>query len=102
MPGMKVVGGVEYEPKRKQAPRSKPKKLSVTQAASSGDARALLVAMRDRVARAVESEETPARDLASLTKRLMDITRDIQSMDEQTGVGVPVDAGDEEFDPSTI
>lgn len=56
-------------------------RLSVDQAASSGDHRALLVAMRDRIARAVADPECPPRDLASLTRRLQDIAREIAQVD---------------------
>jgi hypothetical protein len=54
---------------------------SVTEAANGGTTRELLVAMRDRVAKDVQNENTPARDLAALTKRLMEIVRDIEAID---------------------
>ena len=60
----------------------KPKKvMTVSEAAKSGSARDLLLATRDRIALAVEDEKTPARDLAALTKRLMETVRDIESID---------------------
>lgn len=74
--------------------------MSVTQAASEGTDRQLLVAMRDRVAKAVENENTAARDLAALTKRLREITNDIRALDareSEEGTGA-VDSPDEEFD----
>jgi phage terminase small subunit len=61
------------------APKRPPR--TVTQAASGGSTRELLVSMRDRVAKDVENENTPARDLAALTKRLMEIVRDIEAID---------------------
>lgn len=57
------------------------RKLTVTQAASDGTPRELLVALRDRVARDVENPNTLARDLAALTRRLMEICRDIEALD---------------------
>ena len=54
---------------------------TVTEAAKAGTTRELLVAMRDRVAKDVQNENTPARDLAALTKRLMEIVRDIEAID---------------------
>lgn len=54
---------------------------TVTQAAATGTQRELLVAMRARVAEAVENDDTPARDLASLTKRLLEIAREIEAID---------------------
>ena len=62
----------------KAAP-AKPK--TVTQAASGGTTRELLVAMRDRTATSVEDPNTAARDLAALTKRLMEIVREIEAID---------------------
>lgn len=54
--------------------------LSVTKAASDGDRLDLLMAMRLRVATAVEDPNTPARDLAALTRRLMEIAKDIDAL----------------------
>ena len=58
-----------------------PAPKSVTKAASDGSRRELLVAMRARVATAVEDPNTPARDLAALTRRLMEIAKDIEAID---------------------
>lgn len=57
---------------------------TVTDAAAQGSTRELLVAMRDRVAKDVQNENTPSRDLAALTKRLMEIVRDIEAIDART------------------
>lgn len=57
---------------------------SVSEAAKTGTARELLASMRDRIALAVESETTPARDLAALTKRLMETVREIESIDARS------------------
>ena len=57
---------------------AKPK--SVAQAAK-GTQRELLVAMRDRIATAVTDPDCPPRDLASLTKRLADLVKEIESID---------------------
>ena len=54
---------------------------TVTQAADTGTTRELLVAMRARIATAVEDPNTPARDLAALTKRLVEVVRDIEAID---------------------
>lgn len=74
--------------------------MSVTEAASKGTDRQLLVAMRDRVAEAVEDKNTAARDLAALTKRLREIANDIKALDareSEEGTGA-VDSPDEDFD----
>jgi len=57
---------------------------SVTEAAKSGTTRELLSAMRARIAEAVEDPNTPARDLAALTKRLVEVVRDIEAIDART------------------
>ena len=61
---------------------SKPK--TVTEAAKSGTTRELLSATRDRIAVAVEDPNTPARDLAALSKRLMETVREIEAIDART------------------
>lgn len=61
------------------APPRAPK--TVSEAASNGTTRELLVAMRARIAKAVEDPNTPARDLAALTKRLVEVVRDIEAID---------------------
>ena len=71
-------------PLRAVAPDEKPVKVApktVTEAAADGTTRELLVAMRTRIARAVEDLNTPARELASLTKRLTEVVRDIEAID---------------------
>jgi len=64
-----------------EAPPAPKRPKTVTEAAKNGTPRELLVAMRDRVAVAVENPNTAARDLASLTKRLREIALDIESID---------------------
>lgn len=67
---------------RAAAPGEKPpKKLDVVQAAASGDHRALLVAMRERIAKTVGDANCPPRDLAALTRRLQDIAKEIEAID---------------------
>ena len=61
-----------------------PKAKSITEAAKSGTTRELLSAMRGRIAEAVEDPNTPARDLAALTKRLVEVVRDIEAIDART------------------
>ncbi len=85
------------------APEYKPK--TVTQAASAGTTRELLVSMRDRVATNVENANTPARDLAALTKRLMEIVRDIEAIDARNEQEAGEDAAETEdgdFDAASV
>jgi len=60
---------------------SAPKRLSITQAAETGDHLALLKAMRERVAKTVEDPNCPARELASLTRRLQELVREIDAIE---------------------
>lgn len=84
--------------------RETPVVKSVAAAAESGTTRELLVAMRNRVAKAVGNESTPARDLAALTKRLAEIVKEIEAIDardraeDRSGEG----AEDGVFDASTV
>lgn len=66
----------------KPPPPTRPK--TVTEAAKGGSTRELLAATRDRIAVAVEDPNTPARDLAALSKRLMETVREIEAIDART------------------
>lgn len=71
--------------------------MSISKAASEGTERDLLVAMRDKIATDLD-EGVPPRDLASLTKRLMEITREIKAIDAAENgddVGNAADTADE-------
>ena len=83
---------------------SRGRQKSVTQAASSGTTRELLAAMRTRIAKAVEDPNTPARDLAALTKRLVEVVRDIDAIDarEEQDAQDRSTATDAAFDASAI
>jgi hypothetical protein len=67
--------------KSDEAPPAPPRPKSVAQAAATGSYRDLLVAMRERIARTVSSPDCPPRDLASLTRRLNDIAKEIDALD---------------------
>lgn len=54
---------------------------SIVQAATDGDQLELLVAMRGRVATAVQDPNCPPRDLAALTRRLQEIAREIDAIE---------------------
>lgn len=79
------------------------KKQTVAEAAETGDHRALLVAMRERIAKTVSNPDCPPRDLAALTRRLQDIAKEIESIDlrdkqeaTEHGGGVSDETWDEE------
>jgi hypothetical protein len=80
---------------------------SVTEAASQGSRLDLLVAMRCRVATAVEDPDTPARDLAALTRRLLEIANEIATIEAQQelaedSIAAAAAMPDEPFDSSTL
>ena len=77
---------------------------TITEAADSGPTRELLVAMRARIAKAVEDPNTPARDLAALTKRLVEVVRDVEAIDAREAQEATKrdDATDGAFDASAI
>ncbi|MCW4458176.1 hypothetical protein [Microbacterium sp. MPKO10] len=91
---------------RAVGPNDKPvAKLSVSQAAATGDHRSLLVAMRERIAATVSNPDCPPRDLAALTRRLQDIAKEIEQIDlraKEDGADAADVAADEEWDASAL
>ena len=88
-----------------EKPTKPQKPKTVTQAASGGTTRELLVSMRDRVAQDVESPNTAARDLAALTKRLMELVREIEAIDaraDQEASDNAAEVEDGDFDASAV
>lgn len=54
---------------------------SISKAAKSGDTVELLKIMRNSLIEAIEHEDTHARELAPLSKRLQDVLRDLAALD---------------------
>jgi hypothetical protein len=78
----------------------RPKPLTITKAADDGDRLKLLVALRARIAKAVEDPNTPPRDLAALSRRLLEIARDIEAIeaeDLEDDIGRAAGTPDEEW-----
>lgn len=83
----------------------KAQKLTVAQAAATGDHRALLVAMRERIAKTVSDPECPPRDLAALTRRLQDVAKEIEALDlraKEEGADAHDVAEDASFDAAAL
>jgi len=83
--------------------RRKPRTKSVAQAAADGDRRGELIGMRLRIAADIDNPNTPARDIAALSRRLLEIGKEIEAMDARDedraeGAG----AVDESFDASSL
>jgi len=82
-----------------------PVKLSVAQAAATGDHRSLLVSMRERIAKTVSDPDCPPRDLAALTRRLQDISKEIEALDlraKEEGADANDVAEDEEWSAEAL
>lgn len=81
------------------------KPLSVAEAAKTGNHRALLVSMRERIARTVSDPDCPPRDLAALTRRLQEIAREIEAIDtraREEGADADDAAADEAWDAEAL
>ncbi len=76
---LRAVKSGEKSP-AKRAPR-KVTPNSVVVAAASGDLRQMLVALRNRIAKAIDDPRTPAPALAALIRQQMDIAARIQAID---------------------
>lgn len=95
----------ERRPLRAVTGDEKPKRVqrkSIVQAADEGTPRELLVALRTRIAKQVEDVNCPPRDLASLSRRLLEIAKEIDAMDAATEqeAAESGDVADEAFDPA--
>lgn len=81
------------------------KKHTVASAAAEGTRRDLLVAMRDRIAMTVADPNTSPRDLAALTRRLIEVANDIEALDLALEEEARADAGpatDEAWDAEAL
>lgn len=78
--------------------------MTITEAASAGDSLALLRGMRDRIAAAIQDEACSTRDLASLSKRLMEIAREIEAQEarDEEEATLSAHVSDGKFDAAAI
>lgn len=98
--GLRAVAANE---KPARAPRKRQKTVSA--AARSGTHRELLEALRTRIAKSVEDVNLPARDLAALSRRLLEIAKEIEAIDQAENddeLGDAAATPDEEWDESAI
>lgn len=79
---------------------------TISEAANAGDTRALLVAMRTRIAATLQDPKCPPRDLASLSKRIIEIDESIKAIDVRDDRPRVEDEGgeaaDEAFDAEAL
>lgn len=80
------------------------KPRTIVEAADQGSARDLLVAMRNRIAKTLDEPNCPARDQASLSRRLLEIRKEIEAIDAAAEQEAAESASheDEEFDASAV
>lgn len=100
-----MAGKLRAVPEGETAPAPPPKPKTIIEAAEDGTRRDLLVALRSRIARTVHASDTPARDLAALSRRLLEISKEIEALDaEEEGDDISHAAGtkDEPWDASAI
>lgn len=83
---------------RASAPRT------VTQAVESGTHREQLTAMRARIAKAIDDPNIRGADLAALTRRLLEIGREVDALDaaRRQEARERVEVPDEDFDSSAV
>jgi hypothetical protein len=97
VPSLKVVTD--------EAPAARPRRrpATVKAAAETGTRRDLLVALRARIAADIDNANTPPRDLAALSRRLLEIARDIEALDaadKADDIGDAAATPDEEWAPA--
>lgn len=89
-------------PLRSVAPDEKPKEKpsSILEAAEAGSRIEELRAMRRRLAKALDDVNTPARDLAALSRRQLEIGKEIEAIEvlEDEDHSVVVNTDDEVWD----
>lgn len=82
------------------APLKRKMPTTVKEAADSGDRRDLLVTLRSRIAKDIDDPNTPSRDLAALSRRLLEIAKDIEALDAEDAdddIGRAASTPDEEW-----
>lgn len=82
---------------------------NVSEAAASGSHLGMLLAMQTRLAGAIDDPTTHPRDLAALTRRLLEITKEIETVEaaeaeerEKAEREEEARSGSAAFDPSAI
>lgn len=94
-PKLRAVGPDERAPKQF---------ASIEDAAENGSRLDELIQMRRRIARALDDPNTPARDLAALSRRQLEISRDIEAIQVQEAESDDEGeiSGDEAWDSAVV
>lgn len=86
-------------------PELEPDGGAVLAASETGVERDLLVALRRRLASALDDPRTQPRDLSAITARLREVSKDLAALDVQEGgddLGEAAATPDAEFDPEAL
>lgn len=97
---LRAVGPDDAPP---EPERREPK--SIAEAAAAGDYRTTLVKLRDRLARQLDDPNTPPRDMAALSRRFLEVVREVEALDKADGndeIGKAAATPDDEWDASVI
>ena len=81
------------------------RRLTVAEASEIGTPREELVALRARIAKAIDAPDIRGADLASLSRRLLEIRKDIEAIDareEHDGSDSGDEVEDGHFDASAV
>lgn len=83
------------------------RRVTVAQAVAKGDARGILVALRDRAARALDDPKLSGAPLAAMMNQFQSLSRQLEALDEKARDGEgddeqQGDVPDDGFDPSTL
>ncbi|MBF6291814.1 hypothetical protein IU454_08045 [Nocardia farcinica] len=87
-----------------ERPPAPDKPKTILEAAESGSRLEELQAMRRRIAQALDNPGTPARDLAALSRRQLEIGKEIEAIQiaEHEDYSVIANTDDEDWDESAI
>lgn len=86
-----------------QAAAKKP--MTVVDAFASGNRRDQLVALGTRIAKTIDNPNTPARDLAALSRRQLEIGREIEAIDaadDEDDITAATGTPDGKFEPAAL
>jgi hypothetical protein len=100
----KTLRAVAPNEKAPSKPRPKPP-TTVAQAVETGTQRDQLVAMRARIAKAIDDPNIRGADLAALSRRLLEIGREVDALDvadKQEAKENAEASPDEAFDASAV
>lgn len=97
-PPLRAVAADEKLPAKRKSP------ATVAEAVADGTRRDELVAMRVRIARAIDDPNIRGADLAALSRRLLEVGKEIEAIDAaaEEEAAESADVADEAFDAEAL